>query len=443
MLRLFVIRCTDHLAKKICDIWNSCLKLHVKKQGQNSYFFCTRMQFENQEEIDKYLDELLEKEKPTLQQLFDDKIRESGISKTLAFKIMGVRTVTMEGILQGSQKQVDVLNLVKLANFLQKPLEEVISLFVRNIEKRFPVEGINVDEVQFIKENFNLAVLKSAGFIDSISDFSEIKKRLLARLGLKSIFEYKRPEIDIAFSSGLTFPDMDKTRSFWVNSARSILREIDNPFQFDREQLIKVFPRLCWYSKNVENGLMEISKLLFKLGVTVIFHPPLQSLKIKGATLNHNGKPAIILSNYRGYYATLWFTLFHELYHVLFDWDDIKGGNFHISDDSLTELAYLERERDADQFSRKYLLSEERLDYIKPRIRDHEFVKQFADDQMIHYSIVYAFYAFENKSSNRSAWALARKYSPSLNSCKLPVNWNWNDQSSIEDIAPNFLKQFF
>jgi HTH-type transcriptional regulator / antitoxin HigA len=394
------------------------------------------MKFTSQDDIDAYLDRLLKSNRPTLQELFDKKISELRIAKTTAFKLMGVQPLTMKGVLAGTQKQVDVRNLLKLANFLQVPLEEVIEPFLKSIEENFPVSGVSAEEVNFIKKNFDLAVLKKAGLIDTISDYDHIKKRILARLGIRSIFEYRRPTIDIAFCSGTYNPESNLTRAFWINSAIASLSEMNNPNAYDREALIKLFPRISWYSTNIEQGLLEVSKLLFKIGITVIYQPTLQSLKIKGATFNHNGKPAIILSNYMGFYATLWFALIHELYHVLFDWPEIKEHKYHLSDDTNEQLSVQEREQEANNFAREYLFSHEKMRQVRSYLNDYEYIKAFGLANHVEPSIIYVFNAVDTHPTNRSAWGWARKRSPNIDLCNKPLNWHWNDERSVEEVVP-------
>jgi Zn-dependent peptidase ImmA (M78 family) len=400
------------------------------------------MNFSSQDDIDAYLDRILQSNTLSLQELFDRKLHELKINKTTAFNLMGAHSSTMKGVLTGSQKQIDVRNLVKLTNFLQVPLEQVIGLYIQSVEKNFPVSGISVKEVNFIRENFDLAALKKAGLINSISDFNHIKERIIARLGLRSIFEYKRPTIDVAFSSVTYKPESNLNRAFWISSAQATLSEINNTNLYDREALVKLFPRISWYSNNVENGLLEVSKLLFKVGVTIIYQPPLQALRIHGATFNHDGKPAIVLSNHKGFYATLWIALIHELYHVLFDWPEIKENKYHLTDDDNEQLSVQEREQEADDFAREYLLPKEKYEKIRRYLSDYEYIKEFGLANHVEPSIIYVFNARDTQSTNRSAWARANKFSPKLDQCKMPINWIWNDQRPVEEAVPQLANEF-
>lgn len=361
-------------------------------------------------DIDALLSGLMRPDKQTLQELFDKKLRELDMALTAACKIVEIQPRTLKNILNGSQKLIDVTNLAKLANFLQLPKDQVLTLYLESVEENFPTDTISADKITFIKQNFNLAVLRKAGLIENITDYAHIEKRLTARLGLKSIFEYRKPTADVAFSSGKFRAENDLTRAYWINAATVAFTEIDNPHAFSRDELIKLFPTMRWYTTNVEQGLVDVVRQLYKIGITVIFQDSLLTLQLRGATFAVKGKPCIVLTNFVGFYPTVWFALIHELYHVLFDWEEIKANKYHLSDDSNEELSVQEREKEADQFARGYLLSEEKTEQIRRFINDQQYVASFAEEQHVHPSFAYVFTA--RTVNNPSAWSRARMHSP-------------------------------
>ncbi|NHE56487.1 ImmA/IrrE family metallo-endopeptidase [Cyclobacterium plantarum] len=393
-------------------------------------------------DIDDLLKGIVKPERTTLKQLFENKLREFKISPTAAYKIIDIQSRTIKGILNGSQKKIDITNLIKIANFLQIPKDRVVELYLDAVDENFPTYNISLEKIDFIKKNFDLAVLRKAGLINNITDFEHIEKRIVARLGLKSIYEYKKPSIDVAFSSGLFKPENDNTRAFWIKSALVCFEEIDNPYPYNRHELVKIFPSFRWHTMNVERGLEEIIKALYKIGVTVIFQPPMQKLQLRGATFNYNNKPCIVLTNYLGFYSTLWFALIHELYHVLFDWEEIKLNKYHLTDDSNEQLSVREREDEADHFAREYLLSKEKIIKIRPYLNDLSYVTEFAAENNIHQSFIYVFNAFDLQKNNRNAWAWARKFSPKVeNSIKsIGIPWEKPVEESLKLIKPSIYK---
>lgn len=393
-------------------------------------------------DVDALLEGIMMPERPTLKGLFDNKLKELGISATSAYEIMGMNYRAVNNILSGSQKMLDITTVPNIAAFLEISEEEVIKLFLDVVKKKTPGDtSISAKKIKFIKENFDLVVLKKAGFINSLKDFKHIEDRLNARLGLKSISEYRKPNIDIAFSSGLFKPENDRNRAFWVKAAIACFEDIDNPNEYSRDGLIGFFPRIRWYTMNVERGLTEVIKQLYKLGITVLFQPPLLTLQLRGATFSINNKPCIVLSNYVGFYATLWFALVHELSHVLFDWEEIKEGRYHLSDDKNEQLTVRTREEEADKFTRNYIFSVEKSKQIRPYINDSDYVNDFARDNHVHPSIIYVFNARDVGENDRMAWARARKHSPTtlVNRALEAIDLPWEDENSaVEELLQKY-----
>ena len=151
----------------------------------------------------------------------------------------------------------------------------------------------------------------------------------------QNIFEYSEPDINVAFSSGKRAKRNCSVKN-WVYLAEQTCIELRNPNNYNRDKLIDYFPQIRWQSMDVENGLVNVVKQLYQLGITVVFIPSFPSLHIRGATFIVNDKPCIALTDYVGFYPTLWFALVHELYHVLFDWDDLRYMN--LFDHNLDDL---------------------------------------------------------------------------------------------------------
>ncbi|MCO5241829.1 MAG: ImmA/IrrE family metallo-endopeptidase [Chitinophagaceae bacterium] len=390
------------------------------------------------QDINSLLNDILRPDKPGLKELFDKKISELKITSTSVLEILNIQHRTLKGILDGTQKVVDVTNLIKIANFLQLPKEDVIKMYIDSLEKNYTESIVPPEKIKFIQENFDLAALKKAGFIDSLTDFEKIDSKITSFLGLKSIYEYKRPNIKPAFSAGLVKPKNELTRSLWIQSAITYFEDIDNPYEYNRKALIEYFPNIRWHSTNVEFGLLTIIKDLFKLGVTIIYQSPLPSLHLRGATFAVNDKPCIVLTNYVGFYGTLWFALIHELFHVLFDWEEIRTNMYHLSDDEDNELIVQEKENEANQFAREYLFPQEKMKQIKHNLNNPYFVSEFAKNNQVHPSIIYVFNAFDSSKTNRMPWARARKNEPAeLSKCISHLENPWSNSMPINEIVKN------
>lgn len=373
-------------------------------------------------------------EKATLNTLFEKRLHELDITRTDAQRIIDIEYRTLNGILSGSQKRVDFFILLKLAGFLKISKQEIAQLYLEAMEQSFPTAGVlDSDKIEFIKKTFDLATFKKVGFIKSITDFEEVERNICELFELHDIFDYKSPSVEVAFSSGAVQPKNLQNRAVWLMQAEKTIKALNNSYHYDRDSLIKYFSQIRWQSTDVNYGLINVIKDLFKLGITVVWQATLPSIHLRGATIPVNGKPCIILTDYRGFYPTIWFALLHELYHVIFDWEEIKVGQYHFSEDeSERQLSVREKEQQADNFAREYLFSNEKLKHVQLFINDDSYIDSFAKANQIHKSFIYVFHAYNtDKKTDKFAWQRAKKYNPDISSILALLENPWKKYKPI------------
>ncbi|WP_374950062.1 ImmA/IrrE family metallo-endopeptidase [Mucilaginibacter sp.] len=376
-----------------------------------------------------------------LRQLFERRLHELKTTQTAIERWLGVSHRTLDGLLDGTQKKVDYLVLTNVALFLNMTTEEVIEIHLKQLEENFELQNTTANKKKFIKESFDLIALRKAGVIKTLNDYVEIENSLKRSLNLNSIFDYKKRTFITAFWAGnVSTKNTAKnalTRDYWLTRARTILSKLDNHYHYDREELIKYFPQIKWHSTNVEFGLVHVVKVLYRLGVTVIFQSPLSSLHLRGATIVFNDKPCIILTDYKGFYPTLWHCLCHELYHVLFDMDEIKKTSYHVSEDIEESLTLNEQEAEADEFARRYLFAEEKMRIAEKYIRNDAYVKEVARENNVHPSIVHIYYAYDHGKTDRLAWVRARREMPKIEKAIYRLEFPLNEEHTIDEIVKN------
>lgn len=376
------------------------------------------------------------KVKETLEELFAQRLESLDIPKTTALGIMGMSIRTLEGILSGEQKMLDYTQLIKLSNFIGIEIEQVATLYLEKVREVHNV-GADINRtnemVEFVNEKFNLAELKKVGLIKSLTNYDEIIKSLCRYFGLKNIFEYTEPDMNIAFSSGKRAKKNCSIKN-WVYLAEQTCIELRNPNSYNRDELIDYFPQIRWQSMDVENGLVNVIQHLYQLGLTVVFIPSFPSLHIRGATFIINDKPCIALTDYVGFYPTLWFGLVHELYHVLFDWDEIQLSNYHISQEDQKNLdSQSQNELEADNFAREYLFSKEKTKETSSFINNQKFIKQYAISNNVDPSFIYVFYAFDAPDTDRVAWGRAKKLNPNFEKLKSKLQHDFKTSSTFSE----------
>src|SRR5450432_1418735 len=163
-----------------------------------------------------------------LRDLFDKRVHELGLSERDVRRMLKVEYRTINGIIDGTQQRGDISSFKKLAAFLNIPLDEFLEIHSSLIEKNSSGKNSIANKKKFIKDNFDLAVLRKAGFINNITDFEEIEKRLV--------------------------------KYFWLTSTKTLATKIDNPYSYDRKMLIEFFPQIKWFSTNEDLGLVNVIK---------------------------------------------------------------------------------------------------------------------------------------------------------------------------------------
>jgi HTH-type transcriptional regulator / antitoxin HigA len=348
--------------------------------------------------------------KQSLKVLFELKLAELNIKQTQALDAMQIESRALNALLTGGSSRVDLLSLLKLASFLDVSQTEAVNLYLNSLAVMNEEKINDLEKRKFILKNFNVTELKKEGIINSTADFDRIENDLVNIFNYNSIFDYRREVLNPAYSSSKLHSE-NQMCDYWIEYSRQIFRKIHNTCVYDRKALIEYFPTIRWHSMNVKQGIWEVIRGLYRIGITIIYLPKFKSLHIRGATFAVNKKPCIVLTDYRGFYPTLWFALLHELHHVLFEWDDILVNSHHISDkaDLYTKT---EIEDVADKFAKDYLFSDEKMKEILPHINNQIYIRQYAKQNHVHESIPYAFLAFEKNN-----WALAQKFMPDISEC--------------------------
>ncbi|HTA26662.1 MAG TPA: ImmA/IrrE family metallo-endopeptidase [Bacteroidia bacterium] len=348
----------------------------------------------------------------SLKELFELKLDEFKVNQSQALEAMKMESRTLNALLTGSSSKVDILSLVKLSNFLEIPQSESVNLYLDSLKKPNDDKSLDIEKRKFILKNFDLGELKKEGILENTSDFEYIENRLINLFNYDSIFDYRKDILNPAYSSAKLFNE-NRISEYWVDFSRQIFRKINNTNQYDRKALIDYFPTIRWHSMNEEKGLWEVLKSLYKMGITVIYLPKFKKLHVRGSTFAVNKRPCIVLTDYKGFYPTLWFALLHELHHVLFDWDDILINSVHISDSEGMDIyTQTEIEDVANKFARDYLFSEDKMRELSPHINNLFYVKEYTKRHHVHYSIPYVFLAFENHN-----WGWVKKFMPDINRC--------------------------
>ncbi len=137
--------------------------------------------------------------------------------------------------------------------------------------------------------------------------------------------------------------------------------------KYNKKKFEKAVSFALTQTRNHANFFPEIQKAFEEAGVVLVALPNLKNSGVNGASKKVDGKVMLMVNDRRHYADTFWFTLFHEIGHIL-------NGDLGISfkDD---------REDEADLYARRTLIPQDKYDVFVSQNKyfDEEAIRKFAD----------------------------------------------------------------
>ncbi|MGB3184139.1 MAG: ImmA/IrrE family metallo-endopeptidase [Cyclobacteriaceae bacterium] len=380
-------------------------------------------------DIEKLLADIFkDEETPSLEELFEQRIKQLGIKKHQAYAALGIDKNSIEPILNGKARQVDTIKLLKIGEFLNLDVSKTIRVYLNQETSKKIGELERTKKAKFIFENFDLDGLKKLGFIDSTSDLERVEERIVSFFGLRNIFEFKDEILHkVAFSKSRV-ASSEKMKAFWIRTAYAQFEAIDNPYEYSRERLKQLVSRIKPYCRDEKEGFYTVCRALYHAGITVIFQRKIPQTQVRGATFIINNKPCIIITDLFKRYGTIWFALMHELFHALYHFDEIKDRTYHLTGEA--DL-WLSNEEEADDFARRYFLPDELAKFIEPHISNHFAVQKYAREWNVHHCLIYNFHCWKNPDH----WKFYGKYDPGVDVSVKKVNAIAFDKETVADLV--------
>jgi HTH-type transcriptional regulator / antitoxin HigA len=152
---------------------------------------------------------------------------------------------------------------------------------------------------------------------------------------------------------------------------------------FDRERVEAAIPDILRYARK-EEDIEKIPPLLNSLGIYFIIVPHLPKTYLDGATFFINDHPVIALTLRYNRIDSFWFTLLHELGHIV---SNHRG----VYLDDINNLEKTPQEEEADSRARDYLLDRQELEKFLSERRGKfsaEAIERFAESQARHPGII-------------------------------------------------------
>lgn len=233
----------------------------------------------------------------------------------------GLTPVSINRILKG-QQPVTLESAIKFERALGLSHELLLGLQSQYDSDKFRLEEISIleSEIKLLDKYGCYQELSKLGFVSDTKDKIKMVKELLRFFGVNSLFSIKDifPFAFVSFKRSLKKKIKEESLAAWLRIG-DIKAQNRMVAEFDREKLldnIKKMRSLTRYNPEVYS--QELVELCAEAGVILVYTPHLKNTCVNGAARWISPNKALIqVSLYYAYADIFWFTLFHELGHIV------------------------------------------------------------------------------------------------------------------------------
>lgn len=246
------------------------------------------------------------------------------------------------------------------------------------------------------------------GWIIAEDNLESLEQAVCRFLGIAD--PQQTPRLAVNFHQSETYTPEVAAQIAWVKRVEQ-LAGTQTVADFDCARLEAALPELLAFAVAVED-VRQIPAFLQALGVHFVIVPHLEHTYLDGATFALNGHPVVALTLRHDRIDNFWFTLMHELAHII-------AGHEGLYLDDLDQEAEGQVEVAANRLAQGWLLDAAALEQFvaatKPYFA-HQKIRDFAATQGRHPGIVVGRLHHDKILEYRHSRSFLEKVSPYLNS---------------------------
>lgn len=237
-------------------------------------------------------------------------------------------------------------------------------------------------------KQFPLKAMKQMGWISYQNNNLDKVNTLLSffQFSSEKAWEnyYFNQQLKVTFRISLSTTKDPYAISAWLRQGEIQASNI-HAVKYSKQALIKILPdikNLCY--RQPDDFKIKLQTVLATAGVKIIFTPSLPKAPISGATRWINNSPCVQLSGRYKRNDIFWFTLFHEIGHIL-----LHGKKEVFLEDVECENIQQDKETEADSFASDILLSKINEQEIVDNANfTKEAISMYAEKFKIHTGII-------------------------------------------------------
>ncbi len=258
-----------------------------------------------------------------------------------------------------------------------------------------------------------IAELTKRGWIQAAGSIADLERNVCNFFGIDAIDE--PPKLAINFRCSQERDPEAIAQLAWAKQVETLAKQ-QSLDQFDRAQLQAAIPKILALAEQPAD-VYQLPDLLLSLGVHFVIVPHLSKTYLDGAAFYLGDRPVVALTLRYDRIDSFWFTLMHELGHI------VAGHQGSYLDD-LGNLALNDEEAEANQLAADWLIEPVAFqDFVaKHQSRfSRKAIEQFAHTQNRHPGIILGRLHNDRLVPHKNLRALLLKVSPFLEAMINPV----------------------
>jgi len=235
---------------------------------------------------------------------------------------------------------------------------------------------------------FPVSTMKRWGILPDTNNKSTLAESLLKffRVASPAQWSFIYRDSSLAFKIALKHTVEPEAISVWLRLGEVQAEKIEVE-SFDKKKLrasLLAVKDICYQSP--DNWLQQLQRIFADSGVALVYTPGISKAPVYGATrwIKNNTIPLIQVTDRHKDYNSFWFTLYHELGHILHHGkkDIFIEGLENIEQDN-------KKEKEADNFAVRMLITEkEKKEIFKYLVYNARIISTLSKKFRIHESIL-------------------------------------------------------
>jgi HTH-type transcriptional regulator / antitoxin HigA len=252
--------------------------------------------------------------------------------------------------------------------------------------------------------------LMKRGWIRQTNAINELEQEVCGFLRIST--PEQSPQLTANFRCSEKLGPETNARIAWLQRVHNLVEQ-QQVSSFDLEDLRKALPNLIRFAEQAEQ-VKNIPQFLQELGVHIVFVPHISKTYIDGAAFFIKDNPVIAMSLRYDRIDAFWFTLMHELAHIVLEHEGL-----YLDELDDKDLQKEEAEIEANRQARDWIIEPTTLDNFVTQVEPNfsqKKIERFAMENKIHPGIVLGRLQHEGLVKYNKLRNLLVKVKPYLNS---------------------------